>query len=51
MRRRKKLSDEHKKKLSIALKGRKKPPFTDAHRKKLSDARKNIVISDETRKK
>lgn len=35
-----KLSEETKRKLSIALKGKKKPVFTEEHRKKLSEALK-----------
>lgn len=36
----KKISEETKRKLSIALKGKKKPPFTEEHRRKLSEALK-----------
>jgi len=36
----KKLSEKTKRKLSIALKGRKKPPFTEEHCRKLSEALK-----------
>jgi len=35
-----KLSEETKKKLSIAFKGKKRPPFSEEHRRKLSEAKK-----------
>ena len=37
----KKLSEEQKKKISIALKGKKKPPFSEEHRRKIGEYRRN----------
>lgn len=37
------LSDEHKRKISIALTGIKRKPFTAEHRKKLSDRKKKLL--------
>lgn len=34
----KRMSDEHKEKISVANKGRKKPPFTEEHRRRIGDA-------------
>lgn len=33
-------TEEHKRKLSAALKGKKRPPFTEKHRKRLSESKK-----------
>ena len=44
------LSDETKRKLSIALAGKKRSPLTAEHRKKISDATRGRVVSAETRR-
>lgn len=46
-----KMDDERKERISRALTGRKKPPFSDEHRKKLSMANIGKSHSLETRKK
>lgn len=51
-----KLSDEHRKKISEALTGKKRPellgvPRTDEVKRKISDAQKGRVFTDEHRKK
>ncbi len=45
------LSKEHRRKLSEALRGRKKLPFSEEHRKNISKARRGRHLSDETRAK
>lgn len=44
-------SEEHRRKISLALKGIKRPPRTKEHCRKLSEAHKGKVISKETREK
>ncbi len=44
-------SDEHRRKIGEAQRGRPKPPLTEAHRKNLSEAMKGRPVSDETREK
>lgn len=44
-------TDESKRKISEALTGRKRKPFTDEHRKKISDAKKGQTVSEETKNK
>ncbi len=46
-----KCTEEHKQKVSIALKGRKKPPRTNKHKQNISQSRKGMVFSDEHKKK
>ena len=46
-----KMSDETKKKMSIAQKNRKRKPFSDEAKKKMSIAKKGYVMSDETKEK
>ena len=46
-----KLTEEHKRKCSEALKGRKMPEFTEEHKRKISEAKIGIKASVETRKK
>jgi hypothetical protein len=45
------LSDEHRRKLSEAKKGKRRKPFTDETRRKISESSKGRSLSDETRKK
>jgi hypothetical protein len=45
------LSQETKEKLSFALKGKKKPPFTEKHRIRIGIASKGRNFTEETRKK
>lgn len=47
----KKLSKEHKKKIGLANKGKKKPPRSKETRKKLSEAKKGHTVSIKTRDK
>ena len=42
---------ETRRKMSVALKGKKKPPLTDEHRWKISEATKGRIVSEETREK
>lgn len=44
-------TDEHKNNISIALKGKPKPPFTEEHRMHMSMAFKGRKLSSETRQK
>ena len=46
-----KLTEEHKRKCSEALKGRKMPEFTEEHRQKIAAARTGTKASDELKKK
>lgn len=46
-----KLTEEHKRKCSEALKGRKMPEFTEEHKRKIAKARTGTKASAETRKK
>lgn len=46
-----KLTEEHKRKCSEALKGKKLPEFTEEHKRKLSEARTGTKASAELRKK
>ena len=46
-----KLSEEHKLKLSLHFKGKKREPFTEEHRLNLSLAKKGKTFSDEHRRK
>lgn len=46
-----KLTEEHKRKCSEALKGKKLPSFTEEHKRKLSEARTGTKASAELRKK
>ena len=39
------MSEEHKKKISIANKGKKKPPFSDEHRRRIGEASKRRPIN------
>lgn len=41
---------EHKAKISIALKGKKKPPFSDQHKKNISLAKKGKKLTEEHKK-
>ena len=45
------LSEEHRKKLSEAKKGKKRMPFSEEHRRKISEAKKGKVRSVETKNK
>jgi len=47
----KKLSEEHRLKLSLAKKGVKRKPLSEEHKKKLSLAKRGIVFSEEHRRK
>lgn len=46
-----KLSDETKKKLSIAKLGKSVPPFSEEHRQKIGEANSRRILSDETKRK
>lgn len=46
-----KLTEEHKRKCSEALKGRKMPEFTEEHKRKISEARTGTKASAEVKKK
>jgi hypothetical protein len=46
-----KLSEEHKKKLSLAKLGKKLPPFSEEHKRKIGLGNKGKIKSEETRKK
>jgi hypothetical protein len=46
-----KLTEEHKRKCSEALKGRKMKPFTEEHKRKISEARKGTKASPELKAK
>jgi hypothetical protein len=46
----KKLSDEHRLKLSLAIKDKKKKPFSEEHKKNISLARKGIIFTEEHKK-
>jgi len=46
-----KQSPEHKAKIGLANKGKKKPPFSDEHRKKIGNGSRGRKHSPETRKK
>ena len=46
-----KLTEEHKRKCSEALKGRKMPEFTEEHRRKIAEARRGTKASKDTKKK
>lgn len=46
-----KLTEEHKKKCSDALKGRKMKPFTDEHRRRIAESRTGTKASEATKKK
>lgn len=45
------LSEEHRRKIGKALKGKKIKPLTEEHRRKLSEANKGKHLSEETRRK
>uniref|UniRef100_A0A7C3SR03 Nuclease associated modular domain-containing protein n=1 Tax=Dictyoglomus turgidum TaxID=513050 RepID=A0A7C3SR03_9BACT len=55
----KKFSEEHKRKIGLANKRKKKPPFTEEHKKKLSEAhkgkkptlKKHWKLSEKTKRK
>jgi len=47
----KKLSEDHKRKISESLRGRKLSPPSEEHRRKLSEAHKGKVLSEEHKKK
>ncbi len=46
-----KSTDEHKRKIKMALIGRRKKPFTEKHKRNLSEARKGFKHSEEAKKK
>ena len=45
------MSEEHKRKISDALKGKKRQPFTDETRRRMSEAAKGKTMTDESRRK
>lgn len=47
----KKLSEEHRRKISESMKGKKRKPFTEETRRKMSESHKGKHRSEETRKK
>ena len=42
-------TEENKKRISEALKGRKRPPFSEEHKRKISESKKGCKLSDEHR--
>ena len=44
-------SEESKRKMSEAMKGRKRVPFSEEHRRKLSETMKGRKLSDDTKRK
>jgi len=48
---RKTLSEEHKRKIGEALKGRKRPPFSEEWKRKMSETRKGRKLSEEHKRK